>query len=172
MINQLLAAKEKLYFKPEEWEIRGLNPSPDETQNEMRQVIHEFIDLAIEKIKIKGKIGEDDIIDNLKLLKKGIYSNFDTEEREWVSDIWAEIISDLGLDINKIEEREWSDFLSTDMLKNTLKEVENAGFKSNDPTILLFKQTVARQLKSNNEPIENIINITGLTEEEIGKLSE
>lgn len=172
MINQLLAAKEKQYFKLEEWEMRGLDPSPNETQNEMRQVIYEFIDLAIEKIKAKGKIDEDDIIDNLKLLEEWVFDDFDTEEREWVYEICGSITSDLGLDINKIHERELSDFSSGNMLNNLLKEAESAGFDSNDPIILNMKQTLVMQLKSNNEPNENIIKITGLTEEEINKLCE
>ena len=170
MINQLLAAKEKEYFKLEEWEERGLNPSDDARQQEMRCVVNQFIDLIIEKIETKTTIDENDIFDIIEEVEDGDYIRFDTEEREWVSEVCINIATDLGFDSAKIDEKYKSIFLSEtcDMLLN----FQNAGFSSDNPLVIMTKNALVMQLKMNNEPIENIIKITGLTEEEINKLIE
>jgi hypothetical protein len=102
MLQQLLTAKQKTYFKHEEWRQRGLNPSDDQRQNEMRQVVDEFIDSCMSIVQNQGTINEANVGEILLNLEEGVFDDFDSEEREWIIGICWAISSDIGLDIKKI----------------------------------------------------------------------
>jgi hypothetical protein len=172
MIEILQKAKNENYFKPEAWAERGLNPSDDARQKEMQQVVHEFIDLTMEHIEAHGSVDEDDITDVLYEIEEGIYDDFDTEEREWVLDIVLDIASDLGLDVHKIMREKQADFLADNPM-HILQMFEQMGIKPDEPMYVEAKNNslaLAKKMKMDGEPIENIMKNTGLSKVEIENL--
>jgi hypothetical protein len=172
MLNQLKAAKEKYIFTPEAWAERGLNPSDEARQKEMQTVVHEFIDLTTEHIEANGSVDEEGITDILYDIEEGIYDDFDTEEREWVYDIFLDIASDLGLDVHKIMREKQADFLAENPM-HILQMFEQMGIKPDEPMYVEAKNNsiaLAKKMKKDNEPIENIVKNTGLSKAEIEDL--
>jgi hypothetical protein len=172
MIEILQKAKNKNYFKPEAWAERGLNPSDEARQKEMQQVVHEFIDLTVGQIETNGSVDEDDITDILYEIEEGVYDDFDTEEREWVYDIFLDIASDLGLDEHKIMREKQADFLADNPM-HILQMFEQMGIKPDEPMYVEAKNNslaLAKKMKKEHEPIENIVKNTGLSKEEIEDL--
>lgn len=169
MLNKLISAKQKQYFSLDEWGKRGLNQSNNERQQEMHDIIIQFIDLNIETINTKDVIEEEDLLNAILYIENGVYKKFDTEEKEWVSDICLSIAADLGLDTAKIVNKHHSNFQSHG-INDILSEILNSELSPDDPLYMIAKNTLALQLKYNNEPIENIIKLTGLTAEEVNKM--
>jgi hypothetical protein len=172
MIEILQKAKTENYFKPEAWAERGLNHSDEARQKDMQTVVHEFIDLTTEHIEANGSVDEDDITEILYEIEEGIYDDFDTEEREWVYDIFLDIASDLGLDEHKIMREKQADFLAENPM-HILQMFEQMGIKPDEPMYVEAKNNsieLAKKMKTDNEPIENIVKNTGLSKAEIEDL--
>jgi hypothetical protein len=172
VIEILQKAKNEDYFKSEAWAERGLNPSDEARQKEMQTVVHEFIDLTTEHIEANGSVDEDDITEILYEIEEGVYDDFDTEEREWVYDIFLDIASDLGLDEHKIMREKQADFLAENPM-HILQMFEQMGIKPDEPMYVEAKNNslaLAKKMKKEHEPIENIVKNTGLSKEEIEDL--
>ena len=92
-IDELL---EKKNYSTEFWEERGLMASPDSVIMELEAITNSFL----KKLKL---INQDSSIDDIAKLKKINqlvdelpWSNFDTEEKEFLADVLAPAIESVG----------------------------------------------------------------------------
>lgn len=93
--DSLLAFAEEDHFSDDQWEQRGLIPSPREVENKMNASLQDAIVEIME---------QDDLTENrvkgilVKRLKENL-GNLDTEEREFITDVFFELAEVLKVDI-------------------------------------------------------------------------
>lgn len=98
-IDKLLAFKQKDKFSPQAWNERGLNPSTDELCKKLTNLFNECADNLI--IAVNKNVS----IKQLKSVLKKALSNFnqldyDTEEKEFICDLFYELSTIVNVDFN------------------------------------------------------------------------
>ena len=100
VVEKLLAFKEKDKFSYSAWNDRGLNPSVDELCNKLEALFNEGATLLIKEIESNpGSKKLKRILKNS--LKKFNANNYDTEEKEFISDYFYELSRIVEIDFNK-----------------------------------------------------------------------
>ncbi|MEM6322013.1 MAG: hypothetical protein AAF960_30415 [Bacteroidota bacterium] len=103
-MEKLLELKKKEYFSLEEWEIRGLQISNDAVIQKMRLLTENYLDGLLGLVNKSGKLSNSNINKLISALEDKFFPHLDTEEREWCSDIFTEILEEIGFDqLNIIE---------------------------------------------------------------------
>jgi len=96
-LDRLIAFKQRDKFSLQAWNERGLNPSSDETCRQMTDRFNACADVLIAAINKKAPDGR------LKsILKQGLAafpkSRYDTEEREFICDLFFELSGIINID--------------------------------------------------------------------------
>ena len=100
-INTLIEFKERDKFSPQAWEERGLNPSSDDMCEFFISFFNWCADQLIEMIKSQNSTKQLN-----SLLKKALTSldksHYDTEEKEFICDLFHELASVVNVDFNDL----------------------------------------------------------------------
>lgn len=101
ILQKLSALRASERFTPSDWEQRGLVPSESEKISEMRYLMNSFLDKLITGIKsdTSEKRIKKIFTDALTTFKR---TYFDTEEKEFIADEFAQAAALLNLDIKNI----------------------------------------------------------------------
>lgn len=99
VIKQLQQFKLKDKFPIEDWDNRGLIPSPVDVRDKMNQEINKFIDFVVNRLKNDSVSMTDEI---QTYLDEWDSYDFDTEETEYVVDTMCEVMRMVDVDINDI----------------------------------------------------------------------
>lgn len=96
-ISKLLAFKSKNKFSTDAWEQRGLNPSSDEICDELNSLFNQTADDLIDALNnnLSNKQLLKILKSNLSLFRK---QDYDTEEREFVCDVFFDLSEIVGID--------------------------------------------------------------------------
>jgi hypothetical protein len=97
-INKLLTFRSRDKFSDENWEVRGLIPSDPDLSNKMDLLFNQVADVLIEILNHDPK--EKQLKGILKSgLKKFNKTDYDTEEREFICDLFQELSDIVNIDI-------------------------------------------------------------------------
>jgi Domain of unknown function (DUF4844) len=96
-IDKLLAFKDRDKFSTEVWNKRGLNPSSNELGNQLTTLFNSCADILIEALKNKSSTRQLKSVLN-KGLSKFKKAEYDTEEREFICDLFFELSTIINVD--------------------------------------------------------------------------
>ncbi|SFD17598.1 protein of unknown function [Chitinophaga sp. CF118] len=96
-INKLLALKRKDKFSAEEWERRGVNPSSSELCEQLTLLFNDALDALIKAVEnnASGRQLKSILSQHLSGFSK---SDYDTEEREFITDLFYKLASILNIE--------------------------------------------------------------------------
>jgi hypothetical protein len=99
-IDKLIEFKRRNKFSTEAWNERGLNPSSDELCRHLTSLFNATADKLIEKIKdgTSSRQFKAFLKTEITSLNK---SNYDTEEREFICDLFHELATIVDVDFNE-----------------------------------------------------------------------
>jgi hypothetical protein len=98
-VNRLVALRQNKKFTKAEWNERGLNPSSPAIIQSMTLGVNQCLDRLLETHRVnpsKPALTQV-LVEGLTLLNR---DDYDTEEREWMVDSFAEIAEILSIDID------------------------------------------------------------------------
>ena len=99
ILDQLEAFKSKDKFPIENWDGRGLIPSPDDVREKMNKEVNDFI-LFIQN---QLKNNPTDLTNNIQTYIDDWDSfDFDTEETEYIVDVMCEVMRMVDVDCNDL----------------------------------------------------------------------
>jgi hypothetical protein len=98
-VDKLLAFKKSRKFSDQEWEKRGLNPSDTKISDYLELVFNDIADDLVEAVNNNASIKQLTSIlkKELKQLRK---SDFDTEEKEFICDVFDKLSAYFGINIS------------------------------------------------------------------------
>jgi hypothetical protein len=99
LVEKLLTFKKRDKFSAQSWEDRGLNPSDDTLCETLEALFNSCANSLIETIKEQGSSKQLKVVlnSNLSLLDK---KQYDTEEKEFICDLFIELAEIVNVDIN------------------------------------------------------------------------
>ena len=98
-VAQLLLFKTKDKFPVDDWDKRGLVPSPGEVRDKMNEEVNRFIDFVLSKPDEHTNAMTNEIQQYMDEWDK---FGFDTEETYYIADILCEVMAMIEVNVNDI----------------------------------------------------------------------
>ena len=91
------------FLVPQDWEARGLNPSPSEIIERMKAEVIKYIDFILTNLEL-GYTSSEELTDISQhyMDSTDFWYDLDTEENEWVYDEFCLVMGKIGVNPNDL----------------------------------------------------------------------